>query len=958
MKFIAWAGLAFWPMIAFSSDKTPDASPAQPAAPISPDELKFFESKIRPVLVEQCYGCHSQGAVKANKLKGGLLVDSRDGLRRGGDSGPAIDVEHLDKSLLLDAIRYESLQMPPQGKLSANVIADFEQWVTSGAPDPRTESAGNLKKGIDLEAGRQHWAYRPVQSAAIPAVSPEFKARSPIDALILSKLPAKSLEPAPEADRTTLIRRVYFDLVGLPPEPSDIEEFVADDSPDAYEQLVDRLIASPHFGERWGRRWLSVARYGESLTLRGMILPEAWRYRDYVIDYFNSDRPFQQFIIEQLAGDLLPANSLEERQRQLIATTYLVIGNSNLEEQDKKQLRMDVVDEQLDAISKGFLAQTLTCARCHDHKFDPISTLDYYALAGFLANVESLDHANVSKWIEFPLPVEPKLEAIYSKHETMLASLRDNLKLAKDREEAVLRSTGAKVVNTNGIVAIKDLPGIIVDDQQAKLVGEWQHSQVVKPYVGNGYIHDQNSAKGQKTVTLIPEMVKAGRYDVRLAYTSGDNRSDKVPVTVFSADGEKTVNVNQKLQPPIDGHFVSLGQYGFEPNGQGFVIVSNEGTSGSVIVDAVQFLPVEQIELNRPKADDQPVSALLPANALESKAIEKELNQLQKSGPHRPMFMSVREGKQFDELKIHIRGSVHQQGDVAPRGFLKVVERGSNFEAPKNQSGRRELGEWIASSDNPLTGRVLANRVWYWLFGAGLSRTPDNFGTTGDPPSHPELLDELTRQLLDHDWSLKKLVREIVLSRAYRQSSVVAAAQKLADPENVWLSHQNRRRLDPECLLDAILSVNGKLQTDMGGNTIRPGTSEDYNYRHQLSCRAVYWPVLRNSLPEIFEAFDFADPSVPTGVRNTSTVAPQALFTLNNEWLAGEAAVAARRILTEPLPDDQARIQRAFVMSVGRPPTATEARLARESLSRQTPERAWTNLFRALFATIDFRYVE
>ncbi len=924
---------------------------------IAPAELEFFEQKIRPVLVERCYACHAAEAVAAKKLKGGLRLDSRDALLRGGDSGPAVIPGQAADSLLLEALHYENLKMPPEGKLPDAVIADFERWISRGATDPRTEDSTPAGiAGIDLESGRKHWAYRPLERVAIPS-SPSNKdvLHQPLDAFIALKLREHNLEPAPQAGRITLIRRVSFDLVGLPPAPDEIDEFAADVSPDAYERLVDRLLASPHFGERWARHWLSVARFGESLTLRGFILPEAWRYRDYVIEAFNADRPFDRFIVEQLAGDLLAADSLEERQRNLVATTYLSLGNTNLEEQDKRQLRMDVVDEQLDAIGKGFLAQTIGCARCHDHKFDPIPTRDYYALAGILASTKTLEHANVSKWLEFPLPQEPAREAVLQQHENAVAAVRDKM---KEIQQAQKKLADKKPGGAGRTIAASELPGIVLDDRQAKVVGEWQSSQSVKPYIGDGYLHDGNGGKGTKTITFQPEIPQAGQYEIRLAYTPGDNRSEAVPVTVFSADGEATVMVNQRQRPPIDGLFISLGQHRFEKNGQGFVIVSNEGTADHVVVDAVQFLSGDEGSAKPQASDESEAEQDARAKlADELKGLQTELKRLTDAGPKRPMYMSVAEEQETGDICIHVRGSVHNQSERVPRGFLQVATSGNSTLGTVTNSGRQELGEWIAGKENPLTPRVLGNRVWHWLFGAGIVRTPDNFGTTGDAPSHPELLDHLAGRLRERGWSIKSLVRDAVSSRTYRQAATPSASAGAHDPENRWLSHQNRRRLDAECLLDALLYSSGGLDDALGGSLIPAGKSEDYGFPQQSHRRAVYWPVFRNALPEIFEAFDFADPSLPSGVRNTSTVAPQALYLLNDDWVKSTATQAAKRLLRETELTDEARIVRVFRLTLGRSPTPGERELTM-TLVKETasPEEAWARLFHSLYATIDFRY--
>ena len=394
-----------------------------PAA--DPKSVEFFENRIRPVLVEHRCECHSAEALAKRKLKEGLQLDTRDGLRKGGDSGLAIVVGKARESRLIKALRYDGQpKMPPKGKVSDAVIADIETWIDAGAADPRSGGAVR-QRGLSIEEGRKFWSYKPVQKPSIPIVKDRAWLKNDIDAFILCGIEASGLRPAPDAPPATLLRRISYDLIGLPPSREEVDRFVRAfkaDGDAAYEAEVDRLLASPHFGERWGRHWLDVARFGESITLRGTIFKEAWRYRDYVIDSFNKDVPFDRFIREQIAGDLLPADSVAQRRRQLIATTYLALDNTNLEEQDKKQLVMDVVDEQLDAIAKGILAQTVTCARCHDHKFDPIPTKDYYALAGILRNTKTLKHANLSEWLEMPLPEEPLRENALREHEAAIAA--------------------------------------------------------------------------------------------------------------------------------------------------------------------------------------------------------------------------------------------------------------------------------------------------------------------------------------------------------------------------------------------------------------------------------------------------------------------------------------------------------------------------------------------------------
>jgi hypothetical protein len=915
--------------------------------PPTPKQLEFFEKKIRPLLTEHCYKCHSEDAVKANKLKGGLQVDTKAGLLAGGDSGPAIVPGKAAESLLLKSLKYTGdSNMPPAGKLPDAAIADVEAWIAMGAPDPRAGAVAKKQVGLSIEEGRKFWSYSP------PAATP---ADSTIDSFILAKLTEKGLKPSAPADKGVLLRRIYFDLIGLPPTPEQVDAFVSDKDPQAYEKVVDRLLASPEFGERWGRHWLDIARFAESITLRGTIHKTTWRYRDYVIDTFNKDVPFDRFIREQIAGDLLPHNSPEERTRNVVATAFLVMGNTNLEEQDKKVLRMDVVDETLDVVTKGFLGQTVTCARCHDHKFDPIPTKDYYALAGIFRNTKPLIDSNVSNWIEVPLPAPPEVEKELAAHEAKVASLQARIKTAK-------ATVAVKPQVAKGKLAIKDIRGIVVDDAAAKKVGEWTHSTTTPTFIGEGYVHDANKGKGEKSITFAPELEASGRYEVRLAYSPGKGRANNVPVTVFSADGEKELTIDMTVNPPLDGHYVNLGEYKFERKGQSFVLISNEGTKGHVTADAVVFVPIElKADPNKPGEPAKAVETVVEKD--EVKVLEDELKKLQASGPKRPLTLSMQEETKIEDARIHIRGLVSNQGEVVPRGVLQVATTGKAPAFPKTQSGRVELAEWIASKDNPLTARVFANRVWHWLMGSGIVRTVDNFGTTGERPSHPELLDHLANRFVADGWSVKKLVRSIVLSQTYQQSSVANEALAKADPENQLFGRANKRRLDAEVIRDTLLTVSGKLATDRGGPHYPANTGADYNYysnaKNVPNVRSVYLPVFRNSLPDVFDAFDFADPSMVSGKRNTSTVAPQALYFLNNPFPIEQAKASAARLLAEKHETTEARLVRAYRLTLGRLPTDGERSIGLRFVSAaKDPNEAWSALFQALFASADFRYAE
>ncbi len=916
-------------------------------------ELEWFEKRIRPVLVSHCQQCHG-----SEEQSGGLRLDSRAGWETGGDSGPAIVPGQPEQSRLLRAIRYEDshLQMPPEGPLGAAVVADFQRWIAAGAADPRGLEGVTAppRSEFNLEQAREHWAYRLPAGATVPEVADTAWPREAIDRFLLVRLESVGLQPTGDAEPAALIRRLSYDLTGLPPEVAEVETFTADPSPAAYDALVDRYLASPRFGERWGRHWLDVVRFAESYTLRGLILREAWRYRDYVIESFNADRPLDVMIREQVAGDLLPAPTLVDAQRQRIATGFLVLGNHNLEEQDKAQLRMDVVDEQLDTIGKALLGQTLGCARCHDHKFDPIPTSDYYALAGILRNVQSLEDANVSNWIDVPLPLAPDEEAKFAQIEADQTRLASEIKAQK---QLVAKLEKADPAGPR-VVAVADLPGIVVDDAAATKVGFWKASTSVNRYIAAGYVHDNHEGQGTKTITFQPELPESGRYEVRLAYTPGSNRASNVAVTVFSADGEFEKVVNQREAPAIDGRFESLGQYRFERNGQGFVIVSNAGADGHVIADAVQFLPATEADVTNREEKPAELSDEFARAEARLKQLEGELRQLSASAPQRPRALSIVELAEVEDCRIHVRGDVHNQRELVPRGLLRVADYDPAVEMPSHQSGRLELAQWLTSPRNPLTARVFVNRAWHWLFGAGLVRTTDNFGTTGERPSHPELLDELAIQFMADGWSVKRLVRRLVGTRAYRLGTAGSAELLAADPENRLYGRALRRRLDAEALRDTMLWAAGTLDLTPGGPTIPAQLSADYGFVDQQSRRSVYVPALRNAPPQLFLDFDMADPSTVTGVRNASTVAPQALYLMNDEFVAQQARATAQRLLAEPALDRAARTERLFRMLLGRAPTEAELAATFAYLEESGDEaETWSRLVQAVFASLDFRYL-
>ena len=809
---------------------------------------------------------------------------------------------------------------------------------------------------IDIEAGRKHWAYQPLKAPAIPEVTDAAWPANDVDRFILAKLESAGLQPGPDAKKITLIRRLYFDLVGLPPPPEEIARFVDDKSPKAYEDLVDRLMESPRFGERWGRHWLDVARYAESMSLRGRLLKHAWRYRDYVIDAFNDDLPYDQFLRQQLAGDLLKATSVDAQRRNLIATTYLLMGDALLENQDKSQLDMDYVDEQLDAIGQGLLAQTIACARCHDHKFDPIPTRDYYAMAGILKNVQWLKHGNVSDFMQKPLPLSEETKREQEIHDSSVARLKSEINVLKPQ------------VTGKGLppVQAKDLPGIVVDNTDAKATGRWAKSDGVPNHVGSEYLYSNTS--GSKVIYPV-KFSKGGKYAVRISGAQHANRAPKALVTVHHKNGSQSFRLDQRKAPGTfnkagsDGYFQSLGFYEFRSGQCDAVEISTKGGGGFVVADAVQFLPVDnegKVTISQSSRHGKELSSAV-RQELKTRMtkLTTDLSALQKRKPATEMVQSFNEKSKPTDMKINIRGSIDNLGAIAPRGVLQVANYRPAPEMPTNASGRLELADWITDPANPLTARVMANRVWHWLIGEGLVRTVDNFGTTGESPSHPELLDLLAVQFVQQGWSVKKLIREIALSKTYRLSSV--RGEQREDPENRLLAHMNHRRLDAEAIRDTMLSVSGTLNLEMGGATFPASLKTDVDFRFQEPRRSVYVPVFRSSLPELFEVFDFANSSLVTGRRDISTVAPQALFMMNHPFVRAQAKLTAERLLGDSQPKEAQRIDHAYLRILGRHPTATEVALSQEFLKSVTTEKnqveAWTQMVQSLFSTIDFRYV-
>lgn len=943
-------------------------------------DIEFFENKVRPLLVDHCLSCHGD---EEKKVRGGLRLTSRALMLLGGDSGPAIVPGDPDESLIIQCVNYEEFEMPPSGRLEQADIDTLVKWVEMGAPDPRASDSEVEKQEIDIEAGRQFWSFQPRKklNVELSSVDESGWSKSVIDRLVLERLKAEEIEPVPDASREKLIRRAYIALIGLPPTVQQQDEFQDDQRSldEAFAEVVDELLNSPHFGERWGRHWLDVARFAESSGGgRSLMFKDAWRFRDYVIDSYNKDKPFDQFVKEQIAGDILPFESHKQKIEQIIASGFLALGPTNYEQQDKERLRMEVIDEQVDTVGRAFLGMTLGCARCHDHKFDPIPMSDYYAMAGIFGGTKSLVDGNVSKYVERSVATESEIKAdrTYRKKVTALSE-----KLAAAKTE--LKRLGGEIVSAAREKNRKSnsLDGIVIDDSKAELVGLWQESSFIAYFVDGHYLHDKNNEKGKRSVVFSPKIESGGNYEVRLAYSPGNNRATNVPVTVDHQDGKSKILVNQTLRPPIEDLFVSLGTFRFEADTRSAVTVETTDTDGHVIVDAVQFLKAKSeqvVAMGKPApSDDQSDPSDSGADPNQSKTdpaietqkelvkrLDKELGELKKTAPKAiPLAMSVEEAAKPVDGHIHIRGSVRNLGPIVQRGFLTVCceDLGKPKLSP-SESGRLQLAHWIADPKHPLTARVYVNRVWRQLFGRGLVETTDNFGSMGTKPSHPELLDYLAEEFVNEGWSTKKLIRKIMLSRVYRLACEGESSGKQKDAENRLLWRAPRRRVDAEVLRDSILYVSGKLNFESGGMTIRKFSQYDLGYDFDTVKRSVYVPAFRNSLLDFFEVFDFANPNLVVGNRNTSTLPTQALFLMNSPVVMEQSKAAAKRLLVEKGMSQSSRIELAYKRFLGRAPTGSELKQAiryLDDFEKDADEvSAWTSFCHTLYASLDFRFIE
>jgi hypothetical protein len=882
------------------------------AAP--PEDERFFENRVRPVLSEKCFACHGP-----KKQQAGLRLDSRAAVLAGGDSGPAAVAGKPTESRLLKAVRHDGeLKMPPKGKLSDAEITDLEKWVSRGLAWPAdTIAAGGLAKEL--------WSLRPVTNPPVPAIT-NHKSRvtNPIDAFILARLAEKGLKPAALADRRTLIRRVTFDLTGLPPTPEEVEGFVADTSPDAYSKLIDRLLASPAYGERWGRHWLDLVRYTDSFDARGIggegDCAQAWRYRDWVVRALNADVRYDQFVRMQIAGDVLRLPETE-RADGIIATGMLALGNWGGGDADKEKLLTDVVDDQIDVIGRSIMGLTLACARCHDHKFDPISTKDYYALAGIFFSSRILP--SVGPKTGGPpmlyIPLEPP-DTRPAPREILARRTKDaagkkglfSWRNKADCPNVVANATGAEVAF--GTIKMPARTVALHPGPTSDVAAVWT-SPVGAEVRVDGRLADFDPNCGDGITWQLRHVPAAGAAKTLARGTVGNGKTgafgqpDGVTATVAAGDRlELVINRN--------------AEYTCDTTGVEFVITAGE-QKWDFAADWLADIPDGPAKLGPWSVEDlggpRPYTGPKAHGAQEGGV---------PGSPHAGIH----------DVKVHLRGRYDRLGELVPRRFPEVVTV-TNPPAIASGSGRKELADWLTRPDHPLTARVIVNRVWQFHFGEGLVRTPSNFGTLGEPPTHPELLDHLAAKFVTDGWSLKTLHRYVLLSATYQQSASADPATRAADPDNKLWGRYPRRRLEAEAIRDSLLAVSGSL--DLSART-GPATRDFDSPR-----RTLYLMTIRSDRTGFGPLFDAADPTAPVDRRTVSTVAPQALFLMNHPFVKARAKGFASRVLSAGGTDAD-KLDRAHRLAFGRPPTDKERELGQEFVkaggsSRETWE-AWCHL--------------
>lgn len=912
---------------------------------------EFFETKVRPVLTERCGTCHQDRAA------GGLQISSRESLLKGGESGAAIDLTAPEKSLLLVAVHQTGeLKMPPKGaKLTDEQISDLTAWIKMGAPWPATSVAVRPQgKEITTEM-RNWWAFQPLKAPAIPTGSDDGWAKTDIDRLVLVKMKSKSLKPTAPADRRTLLRRATLDLTGLPPTDAEVKEFEQDKDPNAYEKVVDRLLASPRYGERWGRHWLDVARYGDDdirgLDPRGrgyMPLDGSYVYRDWTIKAFNTDLPYNKFVHMQLAGDLLSKNPTPD---ELEATSFLGAAPWIWDQAEPAQGRADERNERIDAVTRGFLGLTVACARCHDHKYDPILAKDYYALGGVFANSTYKEYnfvpdSEVTYWHQRFDRADKIDEAVQLYNKTAGEQLGKALaSQSSNYMVSAWRVSGKPKMKVED-VAEKDK---LDPEQLDRWVKFLARKQTFYPYlhdwqmmIAQGGTEDQAKFLGDSFQTLVVNLeleqkqIEEDNEKIKAKAGVPTRRKKEAKPNEFDSYDEfcPGCTLELKVMTPERANlysdlFVRAVSSDSEGRGEpGLFSYRGWGLRRRLGVAEQQYL-----------AD-----------------METETRKLHKDMPEQyPFVHGIADKPQMTNIALNIRGNPHTLGPEVPRAFLTVLS--SADKKPYTQgSGRLELADDIVAS--PLASRVWVNRVWKWHFGTGIVNTADNFGKVGDPPSNPELLDYLALRFQKNGMSLKKLQKDIMLSAVYQQGVKESSEAHEKDPENRLYSHFTLQRLDAEQLRDSILFVAGDLDTAKPGGPAKELGPENTR-------RTVYAKVSRFRIDPFLQSFDFPNPTFTAEQRFSTNVPVQRLYFMNDAFVYAQAGKLAQRVFSKP--DDASRITETYHLLFARNPTAQELDLGLTFL-KSTPEKpgylvnqepltAWKQYTRALFSSNEFEFL-
>ena len=901
-----------------------------PAIAADAADVEFFEIEVRPLLAKRCFECHG-----AETQKGKVRLDRRASVMGGGEAEPLVIPGNPSESRLMQVLAYDlfDIQMPPKGKLPAEEIAILAKWIERGAVWPKTPEGDPpaAMKTAHSEAAEPHWSFQPMADPIPPAVRQTDRANNAIDQFVLARLEEAGLSYSPRAEKAVLLRRAYFDLIGIPPTPEQMDAFLADDSPDAFATVVERLLASPLYGQRWARHWLDVARYADTkgyVFQENINYPFAYTYRDYVVKAFNSDKPYDRFIVEQLAADLL---DLPENAPELAALGFLTVGRRNLNN------RPDIIDDRIDVTCRGLMALTVACARCHDHKFDPIPTADYYSLYGvfdstvepeaadlpvigtpertdafqqFQAELKKREGAVAAYRAEICKTVEREMRQQSEKYLLALIHGADTFPKARGGAIARWKACLARASESDPIFALwkrlADVPADAFAKAAAKESAALRKLPEFQAGVGLAVL-DRLSAK---PITSRDELARA--YGALIASTA--NRPE-------NPSPEQTARLDA-----LDARLREMG----EPF--------------AISVDAIEGI------FNRPER-------------AHIRGLEKKVDALlttSQAAPPRAMVLRDRETPV--QPVIFERGNSSRRGEKVPRRFLKLLSDEERTPFPKDASGRLQLARAIASPENPLTARVLVNRVWQHHFGEGLVRTPSNFGLQGEPPTHPALLDWLAQEFIRRGWSIKELHRLIMASSAYQQSSVDRSHgnSRLAklDPTNRLLWRMNPRRLEFEAMRDATLAVSGQLDPALKGRPIKL-------FEKKSSRRTIYGYVNRNDMPGVRRNFDFPSSAATIGERPQTTVPQQALFAMNSPFMIGQArALAGRREIAAAKTSEE-RVRRLYRIVLQREPRPDESAAAVSFLTAGMPQEQdakglsrLAQLAQVMLLTNEFMFIE